>query len=186
MISKLVLAKCSRAMARSPLNLPALLDTMIINAVTLAHANAGVIRLHDDAGMFPFVAYHRDNGPGLPESSLSPSLRVDESSASTRSVRERKAVQIVDIRNEDPHFRGPIDEGPTRTVLAVPIMRQDTPIGTIVVLRDKVEAFTDRQLEMVTTFADQVVIAMENVRLFQELQNRSHDLARSVKKAGGA
>ena len=129
-------------------------------------------------------AYHRDNGPGLPDL-LSRSLRVDEESASTRSVRERKAVQIVDIRNEDPHFRGPVDEGPTRTVLAVPIMRQDTPIGTIVVLRDKVEAFTDRQIEMVTTFADQVVIAMENVRLFQELQNRSHDLARSVKKLEG-
>ena len=94
-----------RAMARSPSNLQALLDAMIMNAVTLAHANAGVIRLHDDAGMFPFVAYHRDNGPGLPNL-LSRSLRIDEDSASTRSLRERKAVQILDIRNEGPHFRG--------------------------------------------------------------------------------
>ncbi len=173
-----------RAMARSPSNLQALLDAMIMNAVTLAHANAGVIRLHDDAGMFPFVAYHRDNGPGLPNL-LSRSLRIDEDSASTRSLRERKAVQILDIRNEGPHFRGPIDEGPTRTVLAVPVIRQDVAIGTIVVLRDIVEPFTDRQIEMVTTFADQAVIAMENIHLFQEVQNRGNDLARLVKKLEG-
>ncbi len=65
------------------------------------------------------------------------------------------------------------------------MLRQDQAIGTIVVFRDVVEAFTDRQIEMVTTFADQAVIAMENVRLFQELQNRSNDLARSVMKLEG-
>ena len=64
-------------------------------------------------------------------------------------------------------------------------MRQDVAIGTIVVLRDVVEPFTDRQIEMVTTFADQAVIAIENVHLFQEVQNRGNDLARLVKKLEG-
>ncbi|HET9789288.1 MAG TPA: GAF domain-containing protein, partial [Pyrinomonadaceae bacterium] len=171
-------------MARSPSNLQSLLDSMIINAVTLAHANAGVIRLYDDAGMFPFVAYHRVSGPALPNL-LNRPLRFDEESASTQAVRECRAVQILDIRNGGPHFRGPVEEGPARTVLAVPMLRQDLAIGTIVVFRDVVKAFTDHQIEMVTTFADQAVIAMENVRLFQEVQNRSNDLARSVKKLEG-
>ncbi len=82
-------------------------------------------------------------------------------------------------------FAGRSTNGPARTVLAVPIMRQDVAIGTIVVLRDVVEPFTDRQIEMVTTFADQAVIAMENVHLFQEVQNRGNDLARLVKKLEG-
>ena len=173
-----------RAMARSPSNLQGLLDAMILNVVTLAHANAGVIRLHDEAGRFPFVAYHRGNAPKVPNL-LNVPLRADEESASTRCIRERKAVQTLDIRNEGPHFRGPIENGPARTVLAVPMLRQDQAIGTIVVIRDVVEAFTDRQIEMVTTFADQAVIAMENVHLFQEVQNRSNELARSVKKLEG-
>ncbi len=173
-----------RAMARSPSNLQSLLDAMIVNAATLAHADAGVIRLHDEAGRFPFVAYHRDNGRKVPNL-LNVPLRTDEESASTRCVRERKAVQTLDICNEGPHFRGPIENGRARTVLAVPMLRQDQAIGAIVVFRDVVEAFTDRQIEMVTTFADQAVIAMENVRLFQELQNRSDDLARSVMKLEG-
>ena len=173
-----------RAMARSPSNLQGLLDAMIINAVTLAHADAGVIRLHDEAGLFPFVAYHRDKGPKLPNL-LSRPLRIDEESASTRSIRERKAVHILDIRNEGSSFHGPVDQTPARTVLAVPMMRQDQAIGTIVIFRDVVEAFTEHQIEMVTTFADQAVIAMENVHLFRELQNRSNDLARSVEKLQG-
>lgn len=173
-----------RAMARSPSNLQSLLDAMIVNAVTLARADAGVIRLHNDTGQFPFVAYHRDKGQKLANLVELP-LRVDEESATTKSIRERKAVQILDIRNEGPHFHGPIQEGSARTVLAVPMLRQDQAIGTIVVFRDEVEAFTDRQIEMVTTFADQAVIAMENVHLFQEVQNRSEALARSVKKLEG-
>jgi signal transduction histidine kinase/HAMP domain-containing protein len=174
------IAEVLRAMARSPNDLRVLLDTMIINAVTLARANGGVIRLYDNTGAFRFVAYHGDKGLDLPNFDLP--LRADEQSASTRAIRELQPVHILDISSEGHRYRGPIQDVPARTVLAVPMLRQDSPLGVIVVFRYTVEAFTDQQIEMVTTFADQAVIAMENVRLFQELQKRSGDLAQSVEK----
>jgi signal transduction histidine kinase len=178
------IAEMLRAMAKSLTNLPDLLDAMIANAVRLAHAKAGVIRLYDEEGLLRFVAYHRDSG----SSSFPPSwdfrtitLRPDEESATTWAVRERKAVHIRDIQNE-PHFRGPVDEDIPRTVLAVPLLQDGVPFGAIVIFRDVVEPFTDRQIELVTTFADQAVIAIQHVHLFQELQTRTTDLAQSVEE----
>jgi signal transduction histidine kinase/HAMP domain-containing protein len=181
------IADVLRAMARSPTNLQPLLDEMIVNAVTLAHAKAGVIRLYDNAGLLRFAAYHGDSGSSSFPASWdfqTVALRPDEESATTRAVQKRKPVHIQDIQNE-PHFRGPVDENSPRTVLAVPMLREGKPIGAIVIFRDTVEPFTERQIELVTTFADQAVIAIENVHLLQELQRRSDDLARSVKKLEG-
>lgn len=174
------IAEMLRVMAKSLTNLPDLLDAMIANAVRLAHAKGGVIRLYNDAGLLPFVAHHRDDGPSSFDF-RTVTLRPDEESATTRAVRERKPVHVRDIENE-LHYRGPLAEIPSRTVLAVPMLREGVPIGAIVIFRDVVEPFTDRQIELVTTFADQAVIAIQNVHLFQELQTRTSDLARSVEK----
>jgi signal transduction histidine kinase/HAMP domain-containing protein len=178
------IAEVLRAMARSPTDFQVLLNTVIANAVTLAHASAGVISLYDKAGMFRFVAHYGDHRESL-SALLNVPMRSDEESASAQAIRERKAIHILDIHNEGPSFRSPVEDGSTRTVLAVPMLLQDVPVGTIVVFRDSVEPFTNHQVAMVKTFADQAVIAMENVHLFQELQNRSDDLARSVKKLEG-
>src|SRR5262245_18993935 len=174
------IAEMLRAMAKSLTNLPDLLDAMIANAVRLAHAKAGVIRLYDDEGLLPFVAYHREGGPSSFDYRTI-TLRAGEESATTWAVRERKPVHIRDIQNE-PHFRGPVDEDVSRTVLAVPLLRDGVPFGAIVIFRDVVEPFTDRQIELVTTFADQAVISIQHVHLFQELQARTTDLARSVEE----
>jgi signal transduction histidine kinase/HAMP domain-containing protein len=171
------IAEMLRVMAKSLTNLPDLLDAMIANTVRLAHAKAGVIRLYDDKGLLPFVAYYRDGGSSSFDYRTI-TLRPDEESATTRAVRERKPVHIRDIQNE-PHFRGPVEDI-SRTVLAVPMLRDGVPFGAIVIFRDVVEPFTDRQIELVTTFADQAVIAIQHVHLFQELQTRTTDLAQSV------
>ena len=174
------IAEMLKAMS-SLANLQSLWDTMIANAVRLAHANGGVIRLRDKSGVLRFVAYHRSDGSKMFDLS-NVTLRTDEESATTWAVRDRKPVQLDDVWREGQVFRLPVTKTSVRTVLAVPIVRQDVAIGAIVIFRDAVEPFTEREIELMTTFADQAVIAMENVRLLEELQTRTGDLARSVEE----
>jgi signal transduction histidine kinase len=93
-------------------------------------------------------------------------------------VLERRTVHIPDVR-ADPEFRRTdiANAGHFRTVLAVPMLREDEPVGIFLLTRNKAAMpFTDKQIELVTTFADQAVIAIENVRLFNEIQEKSQQL----------
>jgi signal transduction histidine kinase len=93
---------------------------------------------------------------------------------------EGRAVQIRDIL-EDPEYKlTEVGQAGARTILGVPLLRQGAPIGVLLVIRRRVQDFTDKQIELLTTFADQAVIAIENVRLFDEVQARTRQLARSV------
>ena len=85
-----------------------------------------------------------------------------------RAVAERRPVQVLDV-TADPAFLGSTSRASqSRTALGIPLMREGKPVGNFVLARQRVEAFTDRQLELVQTFADQAVIAIENARLFNE------------------
>ena len=102
-----------------------------------------------------------------------------------------KVIHIADVQ-ADPQY-ALVEQrtvGKYRTVLGVPLMREGTPIGVIVLTRDAVRPFTDKQIELVTTFADQAVIAIENVRLFEAEQQRTRELTKSLEQqtatVGGA
>jgi signal transduction histidine kinase len=110
-------------------------------------------------------------------------IAADRRSVAGRVALEGKSIHVADI-DLDPELT--LLQGPgvsrMRTVLGVPLLREGKPIGMLVMTRVKVEPFTDKQIELVSTFADQAVIAIENARLFDEVQARTEDLAESLQQ----
>jgi signal transduction histidine kinase len=111
------------------------------------------------------------------------SIELGRGTITGRTALERKVVQIPDILS-DPEYKFVQAQtiGAYRTLLGIPLLREGEPIGVIVLMRKAVRPFTDKQIELGSTFADQAVIAIENVRLFDDVQVRTHDLARSVEE----
>ena len=140
---------------------------MIANAVRLAGAKKGHILQYDGE----FLRHVANYNETLEETTLLRSLPVKPApeSLNGRAFIERKPFQRLDV-NADVDYQGPGRQAGARTALSVPLLREGTAIGTILIWRDFVEAFTERQIELVKSFADQAVIAIENVRLFQELK----------------
>jgi signal transduction histidine kinase len=104
-------------------------------------------------------------------------IAPERGSASGRALLEGRVIHIPDVKN-DPEYTWVEAQklGDFRTIIAVPMLREGVPIGVLVLTRSEVRPFTDRQIDLVTTFADQAAIAIENVRLFEEIQDKSRQL----------
>jgi signal transduction histidine kinase len=169
-----------RVISSSPTDIQPVLDAVAERAARLCGA-ADALILQVDGDMMHRVAHF---GAITSVSDMRP---VTPDTPSGRGIVERQAIHIDDILEE--FARGEYLEARAlqratgfRTVLVVPLVREDAVVGVITIRRLEARPFTAKQIELVKTFADQAVIAIENVRLFTELQERTHELARTVEQ----
>jgi two-component system NtrC family sensor kinase len=109
-------------------------------------------------------------------------IRPGRDSATGRAALERRTIHIHDVQADPEYSFGAKDIEAFRTVLTVPMLKGDDLLGVILTYRLEVRPFTDKQIALVETFADQAVIAIENVRLFDEVQARTHELSESLEQ----
>jgi len=167
--------------ASSPTDVQPVLDVVAENAARLCEANNAVI-MRVFGERFQMAAYRGD----VPESIRSNpiSYPISRGIPIGRAILDGQIIHVDDllakIDTEYPDAREAQNIYSTRTVLAAPLLREGVPIGAILVRRREVRPFTEKQIALLKTFADQSVIAIENVRLFQELEARTRELAQSV------
>jgi signal transduction histidine kinase len=169
-----------RVIASSPTDLQPVLDTIAENAARVCGADDVNIRLVE-GNVLRLVA-HQGSIPVFQVSELP----IDRASVTGRAVVDRQLFHVDDLMalgsTEFPRAQVSATREGVRTVLVAPLLREGVPIGAIMIRRTEIKPFTDKQIALLKTFADQAVIAIENVRLFQELQARTRELARSVEE----
>jgi two-component system NtrC family sensor kinase len=170
-----------KVISRSTFDLQIVLDTLVESAVRLCEAERGLI-FRREGEIYKSVAYY-NYSPEFRKFHESHPITSGRGTAVGRTALEGKSVQIVDIL-ADPEYTFVEAQklGGGRATLGVPLLRETTPIGALALQRSEPKPFTQKQIELVETFADQAVIAIENVRLFDEVQTRSRELTQSVKE----
>src|SRR5215470_915960 len=168
--------------ASSPTDLQPVLDAIVKSAARVCSADAATIRLVE-GNVLRRVAHDGS----IPASQTS-ELPIDRGSVTGRAVVDRQLIHIDDLMavaaTEFPESKTIAKRLDVRTVLSVPMVREDKLIGVITTWRREVRPFSDKQVALVKTFADQAVIAIENVRLFQEIQERTRELQLSLEEVG--
>jgi signal transduction histidine kinase len=168
-----------RVISSSPTDVQPVLEAVIANSVRLAGANQGHIRRYDGE-FLPVVVHYGETETAAATLQAAP-VRPTMDSAVGRAFLQRAPVHVPDVTAES-WYRGPALAVRGRTVLAVPMLREGVPIGTISMWREQAAPFSERQIELVRAFADQAVIAIENVRLFTELETSNRELTTALDK----
>ncbi|HKC08733.1 MAG TPA: GAF domain-containing protein, partial [Methylomirabilota bacterium] len=170
-----------KVISRSTFDLQPVLETLVENAARLAGAE-GALVARFDGEVFRFLAEH-----GAPRAYSEfwrrNVIRPGRGSAVGRAALERRTVHILDAL-ADPEW-GQVEAqrlGGYRSVLAVPMLKQDELVGVVFMWRTRVRAFTDKQIDLVATFADQAAIAIENSRLLNELQAKNATLSEALER----
>jgi class 3 adenylate cyclase len=174
----------------SPVDLEPVFQAILANATRLCSAKFGALNLYDGE-VFNSAAFY-NVPPEYADMRLRQSgWRPHPRSGAAKMVRTKQPVQINDLRTTPPYLEGDsvvrplVDMGGARTLLLVPLLKENKLIGTIIIFRQEVRPFTDRQIALVQNFAAQAVIAIENARLFNDLNTLNQQLEQRVAEQVG-
>ena len=171
-------ANVLEVISRSAFDLAAVFETVAESSVRLCGADRAFIFRYDGELLRGVAAFNAS--PELKEFVARNPLRPGRHSGAARAALERRTIHIADVLTDPEYSYGAKDVDPVRTVLGVPILKGEDLLGVMMIYHLEVRPFTDKQIALVETFADQAAIAIENVRLLDELRERTGELGRSV------
>jgi two-component system, NtrC family, sensor kinase len=167
-----------KIISRSAFDLKVVLGTLLRSAGRLCEADMGVIARRQEDVFYRTVAY------GLPDDLrdliADQPVELSRNSGSGRALLEGRVIQINDVDADAEYTHISRGTGAFRTLVGVPMMREGVPVGVMTLMRKQVQPFTEKQIELLSTFADQAAIAIENVRLFDAEQQRTRELTKSL------
>src|SRR5262245_29164088 len=164
-----------KVISRSTFDLKIVLTTLVESAARLCEADKATITRQKGGALFPAAAYGLS--PEFLEYVSTFPMKPERGTVMGRALLEGRVVHVHDVTSDPEYTWAEAQKlGGFRTVLGVPMLRDGVPIGVLALARSEVRPFTDKQIELVSTFADQAAIAIENVRLFDEIQDKNRQL----------
>src|SRR5262249_24318122 len=169
-----------KVISRSTFDLQTVLDTLTESAVRLCEADKGGIVRKVGSAYVAAAAY--GHSPEAKQYLLSSPFEAGRATVSGRVLLEGRTIHFPDVLADPEIDTSRYRAVGERTILGVPLMREGAPTGVLVLARHTMRPFTEKQIELATTFADQAMIAIENVRLFDEVQARTEELSESLQQ----